>query len=418
MNKNSTAAQTHSYLIPLLIIGVMFFVMGFGVGISGFLTPALKSAFNLNTGQSYLVTAAIFSAFVIFGSPAGWIIQKIGYKRSMMIAFFIMALGMVMFVPSAKSISFPLFLIALFIGGVGNTLLQASVNPYVTIIGPKESAAVRMCLMGIMNKTAWWISSLFLGLFIDLTQVRLDDIILPFYIVTGILIVLGIFIYFANLPEVKAEGEDEASSEAVSSYAAGKKSVFEFPHLMLGVVALFVYVGIETLPMVSIIDFAKTSFGNVPNLQGYSIFVPIGLVAGYLFGVAAIPKLISQTKALVLFTFIGIASSLLLVLLPAQYAFYALILTSFANSMMWPAIWPLAISDLGKFTKKGASWLVMGIVGGAVIPLIFGYLVDFVKGSAEVATVANYQQAYWIMLPCYVYILYYALSGHKIRVSK
>jgi MFS transporter, FHS family, L-fucose permease len=417
MNTNNASTKSNKYLIPLIIVGVMFFVMGFGVGISGFLTPALKSAFNLNTGQSYLVTAAIFSAFVIFGSPAGWIIQKIGYKKSMVIAFLIMAVGMLMFVPSAKSISFPLFLIALFIGGIGNTLLQASVNPYVTIIGPIDKAAVRMCLMGIMNKTAWWISSLFLGLFIDLTNVRLNDIILPFYIVTGILVVLGIFVYFANLPEVKAEGEDETAGEATSSYAAGKTSIFEFPHLMLGVIALFVYVGIETLPMVSIIDFAKTSFGNVPNLQGYSIFVPIGLVAGYLFGVLAIPKVISQTKALILFSFLGIAASLLLVLLPAQLAFYALIFTSFANSMMWPAIWPLAITDLGKFTKKGASWLVMGIVGGAVIPLIFGYLVDFIKGNAEVATVANFQHAYWIMVPCYVYILYFAVSGHKIRTK-
>jgi fucose permease len=272
--------------------------------------------------------------------------------------------------------------------------------------------------MGIMNKAAWWIAPLFLGLFIDLTDVRLDDIILPFYIVTGILIVLGIFIYFTKLPEVKAEGEDESASESASSYAAGKKSVFEFPHLMLGVLALFVYVGIETLPMVSIIDFAKATFGDVQNLERYSKFVPIGLVAGYLFGVFTIPKLISQTKALILFSFIGIASSLLLVLLPANYVFYTIILVSFANSMMWPAIWPLAITDLGKFTKKGASWLVMGIVGGAVIPLIFGYLVDFIKGSAETATVANYQQAYWIMLPCYVYILYYAVHGHKIRVTK
>lgn len=417
MKNNKTTAQPNSYLIPLLIIGVMFFVMGFGVGISGFLTPALKSAFSLNTGQSYLVTAAIFSAFVVFGSPAGWIIQKIGYRKSMVIAFIIMALGMLLFVPSAKSISFPLFLVALFVGGIGNTLLQASVNPYVTIIGPVDSAAVRMCLMGIMNKAAWWIAPLFLGLFIDLTHVRLDDIIMPFYIVTGILVILGIFIYFTNLPEVKAEGEDETSGEALSSYAAGKKSIFEFPHLMLGVLALFVYVGIETLPMASIIDFAKASFGDVPNLEGYAKFVTIGLVAGYLFGVIAIPKFISQTKALLLFSFIGIGSSLLLVLLPAKFAFYAILLVSFANSMMWPAIWPLAISDLGKFTKKGASWLVMGIVGGAVIPLIFGYLVDFIKGSAEVATVSDYQQAYWIMLPCYLYILYYALHGHKIRTK-
>jgi fucose permease len=392
--------KSQGYILPLIIIGVMFFVIGFGVGISGFLTPALKSAFNLSTGQSYLVTAAIFATFVVFGAPAGWLIKRIGYRKSMMVAFFIMALGMLLFVPSANVVSFPLFILALFVGGIGNTLLQASVNPYVTIVGPVESAAMRMSLMGIMNKTAWWIAPLFLGLFIDLQHVQLIDVIFPFYIVTGILVFLGVFTYFTKLPEVKADGEDDDFSEAnVSSYASGKTSIFQFPHLILGVLALFVYVGIETLPMASIIDFAKATFGDAPNLEGYSKYVTIGLVTGYIFGVLAIPKLISQTKALIMFSFIGIASTLLLVYLPAQYAFYALLLVSFSNSLMWPAIWPLAMVDLGKFTKTGASLLVMGIVGGAVIPLIFGFLVDAIKGTAEVATVNDYQSAYWILMP-------------------
>ena len=416
MEKHHTSQK--NYLVPLVIVGIMFFVIGFGVGISGFLTPALKSAFNLTTSQSYLVTAAIFSAFVVFGAPAGWIIKKIGYRKAMMIAFFIMALGMVLFVPSAKSVSFPLFLVALFVGGIGNTLLQASVNPYVTIIGPVESAAMRMSLMGIMNKSAWWIAPLFLGLFINLQDVQLNDIVFPFYLVAGILLVLGVFTYFTKLPEVKAQGEDETDLDAeVSSYAKGKTSILQFPHLLLGVLALFLYVGIETLPMASIIDFAKASFGDVPNLEGYSKYVTIGLVVGYIFGVLAIPRFISQTKALIMFAIIGIVSSLLLIYLPAKYAFYALLLTSFANSLMWPAIWPLAMIDLGKFTKTGASLLVMGIVGGAVIPLIFGYLVDAAKGVADVATVANYQVAYWVMVPCYLFILYFALFGHKIRLK-
>jgi len=413
-----TNTQSKSYILPLIIIGIMFFVIGFGVGISGFLTPALKSAFNLSTGQSYLVTAAIFSAFVVFGGPAGMIIKKIGYRKSMMTAFFIMALGMLLFVPSAKAVSFPLFLVALFIGGVGNTLLQASVNPYVTIVGPVESAAMRMSLMGIMNKTAWWIAPLFLGLFIDLSNVHLNDVILPFYIVTGILLFLGVFTYFAKLPEVKAEGEDESEENVQSTYAAAKTSIWQFPHLILGVIALFLYVGIETLPMASIIGFVKATFGNdVANPESYSKFVTIGLVTGYIFGAIAIPKFISQTKALIMFALIGVTATLMLIYLPAQYAYYALLLTSFANSLMWPAIWPLAMEDLGKFTKTGASMLVMGIVGGAVIPLIFGFLVDAVKTTQE-ATVADYQTAYWVMLPAYLFILYFALYGHKIRLKK
>ena len=400
---------------PLMIVGVVFFMIGFGVGISGFLTPALRSAFNLSTGQSYLVTAAIFSAFLIFGRPTGWVIKKIGYRRSMMFAFFIMALGMWLFVPSSNSVSFPLFLVALFVGGIGNTLLQGAVNPYITIIGPVDTAAVRMSLMGIMNKLAWWMAPLFLGLFIDLSEVDVNDIIMPFYIVTGIMVVLGIFVYFAPLPEVKAEGEDEEEA-AESTYAANKTSIFQFPHLLLGVFALFVYVGIETLPMASIIDFAKATFGDAPNLEGYSKFVTLGLVAGYIFGVIAIPRFVSQQKALISFAILGIIATLLLIYLPANYAFFALLLASFANSLMWPAIWPLAMKDLGKFTKVGASLLVTAIVGGAVVPLIFGVIVDAVK-TTEQALVANYQTAYWVMVPCYAFILYFAISGHKIRTK-
>jgi FHS family L-fucose permease-like MFS transporter len=409
----STTRKTGT-IIPLMLVGVMFFVIGFGVGISGFLIPALKSAFSLTTGQSYLVTAAIFSAFVIFGRPTGWIIKKIGYRRSMVLAFLVMGLGMWMFVPSSNSVSFPLFLLALFVGGIGNTLLQASVNPYVTILGPLETAAVRMSLMGIMNKLAWWLAPVFLGIFIDLQDVRVEDIVLPFYIVTGILVALGIFVYFAPLPEVKAEGEDEGEGGDEASYAAGKTSVLQFPHLMLGVVALFLYVGIETLPMASIIDFARATFGEVDNLESYAKFVTLGLVAGYLFGVAAIPRFISQTRALISFAVLGVISTLLLVYLPPRFAFYALLLASFSNSLMWPAIWPLAIRDLGRFTKAGASLLVMAIVGGAVIPLIFGFVVDAVKTTGQ-AVVGDYQAAYWVMVPCYLFILYFAGFGHKVR---
>lgn len=419
MSQNTINPKSQKYILPLILVGVMFFVMGFGVGISGFLTPALRSAFDLTTGQSYLVTAAIFSAFVVFGRPSAWVITKVGYRKAMVIAFVIMALGMLLFVPSANSISFPLFLVALFVGGIGNTLLQASVNPYVTIIGPMESAAMRMSLMGIMNKMAWWLAPVFLGAFIDLQNVRLDDVVFPFYLVTGILLLLGIGVYLSPLPEVKALGEDEEleSDLSVSSYARNKTSIMQFPHLLLGVVALFLYVGVETLPMASIIDFARITFGDAPNLESYAKYVTIGLVAGYLFGVFTIPKILSQTRALIIFSIIGIFSTLLLVLVPAQYAFYCLLLVSFANSLMWPAIWPLAIADLGKFTKIGSSLLVMGIVGGAIIPLIFGFLVDLSKGVAETATVANYQSAYWVMLPGYLFILYFALHGHKIRTK-
>ncbi|QIA08924.1 MFS transporter [Draconibacterium halophilum] len=412
--EKSIQLNRSNYLLPLAIVSILFFVIGFGIGISGFLTPFLQDAFHLSTSQSYLVTVAIFSAFVIFGAPAGAIIKKVGYKNGMVIAFFIMALGMFLFIPSSKQLSFPLFLLALFIGGIGNTVLQASVNPYVTIIGPKESAAMRMSLMGIMNKSAWWLSSLFLGIFLDLKNVRLEDITLPFYIVTGILLALGVFMIFAPLPEVKAEGEED-SSDVSTGETSSKSSIFQFPHLLLGVAALFVYVGVETLPMVSIIGYAKAVFGDSSmNLDHFSIYVPLGLVIGYLFGVVMIPKYMSQSTALKAFSLIGIGAALLLIFLPGKFGIYAMALIGFANSLMWPAIWPLAIADLGKFTKTGASLLVMGIVGGAVLPFIFGFIIDMVRTS-EITTVANYKSAFWIYIPAYLYILFFAVKGSKIR---
>lgn len=415
MTKTKNTKKGNTLVIPLLIVGVLFFVIGFGVGISGFLTPFLKDALHLTLTQSYLVTAAIFSAFVVFGSPAGWVIKKVGYKISIVFSLLIMAVGMILFVPSANMASFPVFLLALFIGGIGNTLLQASINPYVTIVGPQESAAARMCLMGIMNKLAWWMGPVFLGLFLDLKNVQLSQVSFPFYIVTGILVALSVFIFFAPLPEVKAAGEDETEESTTSTYASGKTSVFQMPHLLLGVLALFFYVGVETLPMASIIGFAKSLFGeNVANPEGYAKYVPIGMFVGYVFGVLMIPKVISQTNALKLFTIIGLVASLCVIFLPGEMGIYGLIAVGFANSIMWGAIWPLAIADLGKFTKTGASLLVMGIVGGAVLPLIFGFLLDLFK-TAELSTMTEYQHAYWIFIPAYLFILYFGTIGYKIR---
>ncbi len=416
MVNNSKQAVRQNYIVPIAIVGILFFVIGFGVGISGILIPFLQNAFELTTTQSYLVTVAIFSAFVVFGAPAGALIKKVGYKKTMLIAFFVMAFGMVLFVPAAAYKSFPFFLVALFIGGIGNTFLQASVNPYVTIIGPKESAAMRMCLMGIMNKAAWWLGPLFLGLFLDISNAKLEDITFPFYIVTAILAGLGIFMYYAPLPEVKAVGEDEADN-IESSVTGNKTSILQFPHLLIGVLSLFLYVGIETLPMASIVDFVKSVSPGETNFTGYSKYVPIGMVIGYIFGVIMIPRFISQTKALLLFACIGIIGSLALIYGPGSMGVYMLAVLGFANSIMWPAIWPLAIADLGKFTKTGSSMLVMGIVGGAIVPFIFGVLVDAFKGAETIATTANLQSAYWIFIPAYLVILYFAIAGHKIRTK-
>jgi fucose permease len=215
---------------------------------------------------------------------------------------------------------------------------------------------------------------------------------------------MGVLYYFAPLPEIMAAGEEEnvENSEA-SLYANSKTSIFQFPHLLLGVFAIFFDIGLEYIALGTINDYATIL--NLPSPQNYVWFVSLGMVIGYLFGVLFIPKIVSQSMALLLSTISGIVVTILIVVFPVGISIYLVAILGLANALLWPAIWPLAIADLGKFTKMGSSFLVMGIIGGAFLPLLFGFVAD----------VASHQVAYLVCLPAYLYIMYYALSGSKIR---
>jgi MFS transporter, FHS family, L-fucose permease len=391
--------------VPLILIGSMFAVLGFALGINAFFVPFVKQAFNISITMSYLVMTATFLSFVAFGMPSGLILKRFGYKGGMIIAFIIMAAGFYLIAPSAKLASFPLLLLALFISGMGQTLLTGAVNTYVTILGPAESAASRIALMGICSKTFYAAASLLLALFMDLTNVNIEDTILPFYIISGALLVMGLLYYFAPLPEITAAGEDE-KDYTESSWSASKTSLFQFPHLLLGVIAIFFDVGLEYIALGSINDYA--SILKLPSPENYVWLVSGGMVAGYLCGVILIPKFISQNTALLISTITGIVVTIMILLLPADFSIYLVALLGLANALLWPAIWPLAIADLGKFTKMGSSLLVMGIIGGAILPLLFGYIAD----------VASHQVAYLVCLPAYLYIMYFALHGSRIRTVK
>jgi FHS family L-fucose permease-like MFS transporter len=406
MDSTIISKSNKRYVYPLMIVGVMFFAIGFALGINSYLIPLLKQSLNISSGESYMVLAATFSAFLVFGYPASLVIGKIGYKKTMALSFLMFAIGFYLFIPSAKNESLILFLVASFISGMGNTFLQASVNPYITILGPIESAAKRMSFMGIANKLAWPIAPLFLALVIgkSVNDVQLMDINLPFYIIIVVFIFLGVLALLAPLPEVKAKGEEEDSADDCP-YAANKTSIWQFPHLLLGVLALFIYVGVETVSLGTLIDYAETL--NLPNPELYAWIAPIGLVIGYISGIILIPKYITQALALKIFSYIAILGSLMVVFTPATISIYFIVFMALGCSLMWPAIWPLAMTDLGKFTKAGSSLMVIAIVGGALIPLIYGFMKDSFGA----------QNAYWITVPCFLYILYYALQGHKIRTS-
>ena len=391
-----------NYIVPLAFIGMMFFTVGFATGINGYFVPFLENNLHLTSAQSYLVIAATFLAFLVFSFPASSIIAKIGYKKTMSLSFFMFAIAFGLFIPAARLESFALYLLACFISGTANTVLQAAINPYVTILGPIDSAARRISIMGICNSIALALPSVFIAAVTrkPIEAVGLQVLDPPLRMIVGAGVRLCIGTIFAPLEEIKAQGEE---NEEDCPYAAGKKSIWEFPHLVLGALALFVYVGVENLALLTVLDYAQGL--GLPNPESYTIWPGIGMAAGYVIGILCIPKFISQVKALRICTWLAVVDSLLIVLTPPQVSVWCVALLSFACSLMYPAIWPLAIVDLGKFTKKGSSLLVASIGGGALIPLLFGAMKDWVGN----------QNAYWICLPFYLLIMFYAYWGYKIR---
>lgn len=399
--------KKNNIVIPLILVGSMNAVLGFALGVNAFFIPFVKQAFNVTTTMSYLIMAATFSAYLVFGGAAGTILKKVGYKGGMVLAFILMATGFLVIVPAANAVSFPLFLLALFINGLGQALLTAAYSTYVSIIGSANSAAARISIMGICAKVFYAMASFILAAFMDLTNVRIEDTITPFYIISTILFVMGILYYFAPLPEIKAAGEETVSSqkEEYAVYAGNKTSIWQFPHLILGVIAIFFTVGVEYLALGTINDFANEL--KLPSPQNYVWFVSLAMIIGYLIGVLFIPKYLSQTKALLYSTILGLVISALILVLPSDVSIYMIPLMGLANALLWPAVWPLAIADLGKFTKAGSSLLVTGIVGAAIIPIIFGFLADKI----------SYQIAYLVGIPSYLFIMYYALWGSRIRLK-
>ena len=401
--------QKTNFMVPLAFVGVMFFAIGFALGINSFLMPVLEKSLQMSSAESNLLLAATFVPFLIFGIPATKCIEHIGYKRTMALSFVLFAAAFGLFIQAAATASIVWFLIASFVAGAANAVLQASVNPYVTILGPLESAAKRISIMGICNKLAWPATTLVIPLVIGkgLADIQMEDLYLPFEIIIGIFIILGIIALMAPLPEVKAAGEDPADeneAENQCSYAANKTSIMQFPHLLLGAFALFLYVGVETISLATATGYAKAL-----DLEGdnYGFIPSIGMVVGYIAGVILIPKYLSQAAAMKFCAIIALIGSVLVAILPGVWSVYCIFFMALGCSLMWPALWPLAMADLGKFTKAGSSLLTMAIAGGAVMP--------WVRGVIQDAT--SFQTSYWICVPCFLFILYYGMAGYKIRTK-
>ena len=420
--ENSQHRNTSGTNSSIVIIGALFFIFGFVTWLNSILIPYLKIACQLNNFKSYLVVTAFYISYLVMALPSAWVLQKTGYKKGMSLGLVVMAVGSLIFIPAAYSRTYELFLLGLFVQGTGLAILQTAANPYVTVLGPLESAAKRISIMGICNKVAGVLAPIVLGAILfnaseDISAVieglsgiekiaALDElaqrVINPYLVMMGVLLVLAGLVYFSSLPEVDADAEDEE----VAKSNLNKTSIFQFPHVFLGTLALFLYVGVEVIAGDTVISYANQAHG-IP-LNDAKFFASITLTAmivGYIIGIFTIPKYIKQETALKISAILGIVFGLLAIFTDGFVSVLCISLLGLANAMVWPAIWPMALAGLGRFTKVGSSFLIMAIAGGAVIPPIYGYLVD----------VVNPQQAYWILIPCYLYILYFATKGYKVK---
>jgi len=426
MNQTTTVAltQRQSNTRAIFIIGVLFFIFGFVTWLNGTLIPFLKLACQLkNDIQAFFVTFSFYMAYFFLAIPSSWILKVTGYKKGMALGLFIMAVGSVLFIPAAQTRSFGLFLTGLFIQGTGLSLLQTASNPYISIIGPIESAAKRISIMGICNKGAGMISPLILGAVVlknatpletqintttdpalkeTLLQELASRVITPYVIITVLLVILALMIYYSSLPEIDTDKNDGATS----SVSKNRTSVFQFPYLMLGVLCIFLYVGAEVLAGDAIGIYGRAEGLPLDITRFFTFFTLLAMLVGYVIGVLTIPKIISQQQGLRISAILGIIISVLIFMIGGHASIYLIASLGLANALMWPAIFPLAIDGLGKFTKIGSALLIMGIAGGAIIPLIYGSLKDKLHLSNSLSFVIT-------ILPCYLYILYYAISGYR-----
>ncbi|SHF82907.1 sugar MFS transporter [Pedobacter caeni] len=417
-----------SVISPIVTIGALFFIFGFVTWANSTLIPFLKLACGLKTDfEAFLVTFASYIAYFFLALPSSWILRKLGFKNGIIIGLLILAFGSLIFIPAANSRSFGLFLTGIFIQGAALSLLQTASNPYISIIGPIESAAKRISIMGLCNKFAGLIVPIIMGtIFLKnasaietkindvatsvmereaLLQEVLGRVHTPYIVLAVVFSAFALFIKYSNLPEVDVDKEEVLADNEVR---VTKTSIFQFPHLFLGAFCIFVYVAAEVMAG-DIIGVYGKSLGISADISKYFTTLTLAsMLVGYVVGIIVIPKYITQQAALKICAILGVAFITAAYLTTGYTSVVFVGLLGLANSLMWPAIFPLGIKDLGRFTKTGSAIMIMGIAGGAIWPLIYGYLKDYAH--------MHFQLAFFVsVLPCYLYIWFFAAYGHKIR---
>jgi len=418
-------------VLSIIIIALLFFIFGFTTWINAILIPYFKIVCQLNDIQSLAVAFAFYIAYLVMAVPAAHLLERLGFKKGMMIGFWIMALGALIFVPAALSRTYGIFLLGLFSIGTGLAILQPAANTYITIIGSKERAAQRISIMGVCNKTAGIVAPLLLAAAILrptdtelFRQIPLMDeatrnatldalmrrVIPPYSIMAMVLFGLGWMIRYSILPEIDTNLENSMVARANS----GKSHIIQFPHLILGAVAIFLHVGSQVIAINTIIGYAQSL--NLPLLEAkvFPSYILTITMFGFLLGIMLIPRFINHLNVLRICATSAIALTLLFFLVGGQVSLlghtahlsiWVLVLLGLPNSLMYSTIWPLALNDLGRFTKLGGSVLIMGLCGSAILPLIYGYFSDHY----------NPHTAYWVMMPCYLYLAFYAWHGYRLK---
>lgn len=433
----NNATESHSkrmMYIAIAIVGMMFFIFGFVSWVNAILIPYFRIACELTNFQSYLVTFAFYIAYLVMSIPASFVLKRAGFKKGIMYGFFCMATGAMLFVPAALIRTYWFFLIGLFSIGTGLTILQAAANPYITIVGPIESAAKRISIMGICNKFAGIIAPLIfaaiilkssdsvifeqlnVGAFSEAEKdVVLDGlirrVIWPYSILSIFLFAVGIFIRYSVLPEINQEEENK---EVGTDDGKSHTSILQFPYLLMGAVAMFLHVGTQVIAIDTIIGYANSMHMDLLEAKVFPSYTLTATICGYIMGIILIPKYLSQKRAFQICCTLGLIFSLGVVLSNMQVSFWGhdanlsiwfLVLLGFPNSLIYAGIWPLSIRGLGRFTKIGSSLLIMGLCGNAILPLIYGHFADLF----------SVKQAYWVLIPCYLYLMFFSLYGHKIE---
>ena len=429
---DSGSLSVRKTVLSIAIIALLFFIFGLTTWINAILIPYFKISCELNNVQSLLVAFAFYIAYFVMAVPAAHLLEKVGFKKGIMIGFWIMALGAMIFVPAAYTRTYGLFLLGLFSIGTGLAILQPAANTYITMIGAKDRAAQRMSIMGVCNKTAGIIAPLLLAAVIlkptDTELFRqlplmdeiarnsaLDElikrVIIPYASMSVVLFFLGIFIRYSILPEINTSNDNSGSADNHSE----KTSIMQFPHTILGAFAIFLHVGSQVTGINTVINYGQSLGLPLLEAKVFPSYILGITMFGFLLGIILIPKFINHLNILRICTTSALVLTLVFFMVrgtevsflghKSDVSIWVLVILGLSNSLMWSAIWPLALNGLGRFTKMGGSILIMGLCGSALIPIAYGYFADHYSPFA----------AYWVLIPCYIYLVFYAYRGYLVR---